>query len=76
MVDAERDGEMMSSIFVVVITPREFLIGSDLNVSLAPSLQGLTGSRIHPNANGASSRWREAVTEWMHSLRLASSVHI
>ena len=33
-------------------------------------LEGLTGSRIHSNANGASSRWREAVTEWMHSLRL------
>ena len=46
------------------------VIGSDLNVSLAPSLEGLTGSRIHFNANGASSRWREAVTEWMHSLRL------
>ena len=30
----------------------------------------MTGSRIHSNANGASSRWREAVTEWMHSLRL------
>ena len=44
------------------------VIGSDLNVSLAPSLEGLTGSRIHSNANGA--RWREAVTEWMHSLRL------
>ena len=46
------------------------VIGSDLNVSLVPSLEGLIGSRIHPNANGASSRWREAVTEWMHSLRL------
>ena len=46
------------------------VIGSDLNVSLAPSLEGLTGSRIHSNANGASSRWREAVREWMHSLRL------
>ena len=46
------------------------VIGSDLNVSLAPSLDGLTGSRIHSNANDASSRWREAVTEWMHSLRL------
>ena len=46
------------------------VIGSDLNVSLAPSLEGLTGSRIHSNANGASSRWREAVTEWMHCLRL------
>ena len=46
------------------------VIGSDLNVSLAPSLEGLTGSRIHSHANGASSRWREAVTEWMHSLRL------
>ena len=52
------------------------VIGSDLNVSLAPSLEGLTGSRIHPNVNGASSRWREAVTEWMHSLRLQSSVHL
>ena len=41
------------------------VIGSDLNVSLAPSLEGLTG----PNAIGASSRWCEAVTEWMHSLR-------
>ena len=46
------------------------VIGCDLNVSLAPSLEGLTGSRILPNANGVSSRWREAVTEWMHSLRL------
>ena len=44
-----------------------FVIGSDLNVSLAPSLEGLTGSRIHSNANGASSRWREGVTEWMNS---------
>ena len=46
------------------------VIGSDLNVSLAPSLEGLIGSRVHSNANGASSRWGEAVTEWMHSLRL------
>ena len=46
------------------------VIGSDLNVSLAPSLEGLAGSRIHSNANGASSRWREAVTGWTHSLRL------
>ena len=46
------------------------VIGSDLNVSLAPSPEGLTGSRIHSNANGASSCWRGAVTEWMHSLRL------
>ena len=61
---------MLSSIFAVVITPPVFVIGSDLNVGLAPSLEGLIGSRIHPNANGASSRWREAVTEWMHSLRL------
>ena len=45
------------------------VIGSGLNVSLAPSLEGLTASRIHPNVNGASSGWREAVTEWMHSLR-------
>ena len=34
------------------------MIGSDLNVSLGPSLEGLTGCRIHPNVNGASSRWR------------------
>ena len=46
------------------------VIGSDLNVSLAPSLEGLTGFRFHSNANGASSRWREAATEWMHSLLL------
>ena len=46
------------------------VIGSDLNVCLAPSREGLTGSRIHPKANSASYRWREAVTEWMHSLRL------
>ena len=46
------------------------VVGSDVNVSLAPCLEGLTGSRIHPNVNGASSCWREAVTEWMHSLRL------
>ena len=39
------------------------VIGSDLNVSLAPSLEGLTGSRIHSNASGAPSRWRGAVTE-------------
>ena len=56
---------------VVINLPRRHhtsrvVIGSDLNVSLAPSLEGLTG----PNANGASSRWCEAVTEWMHSLRL------
>ena len=46
------------------------VIGSDLNVSLAPSRAGLTGTRIHPDVNNASSRWREAVIEWMHSLRL------
>ena len=45
------------------------VIGSDLNVSLAPSLEGLTDSRVHSNANGASSRWRVAVTEWIHSFR-------
>ena len=32
------------------------VIASDLNVSLAPSLEGLTGSRIHSNANGEQSR--------------------
>ena len=48
------------------------VIGCDLNVSLAPNL-GLTGPRIHPNANSAPARWREAVTEWMHSLRLRAA---
>ena len=67
---------MLKEIEDVVISLRRrhhtsrIVIGSDLNVSLAPSLEGLTGSRIHPNANSASSRWREGVTEWMHSLRL------
>ena len=46
------------------------VIGSDLTVCLAPSREGFTSSRIHPNVNSASSCWREAVTEWMHSLRL------
>ena len=49
------------------------VFGCDLNVSLAPNLEGLTGPRIHPNANGASTRWREAVTEWMHSLRVRAA---
>ena len=49
------------------------VMGCDLNVSLAPSLEGLTGARIHPNANNAPARWREAVTEWMHSLRLRAA---
>ena len=59
----------LSSIFVVFTAPPENVIGSDLNVSLAPSLEGLTDSRVHSNANGAPSRWRVAVTEWIHSLR-------
>ena len=42
-------------------------------MSLVPNLEGLTGSCIYPNANGASTRWREAVTEWMHSLRLRAA---
>ena len=50
-------------------TPR-IVIGSDLNVSLAPSLEGFIGSRIHSNANGAPSGWRGVVTEWIHSFRL------
>ena len=45
------------------------VIGQHLNVSLGPSLEGLTGSRFHSNGNGAS-RCRETVTERMHSLRL------
>ena len=67
---------MLKEMEDVVINIRRFhstsrnVIGSDLNVSLAPSLEGLTDSRVHSNANGASSRWREAVTEWMHSLCL------
>ena len=44
------------------------VIGSDLNVE-SGSKSGWFGSRIHSNANGAPSRWRGAVTEWMHSLR-------
>ena len=32
----------------------------------------MTGKRIHPNANSAPARWREAVFEWMCSLRLRS----
>ena len=47
------------------------VMGCDLNV--APNLEGLTGSRIHPNANSAPARWREAVTEWMHSFRLRAA---
>ena len=46
------------------------VIGCDLNVSLALSLEGLRSTRIDPNVNGASARWREAIAEWMHSLRL------
>ena len=49
------------------------IIGCDLNVSLTPTLKGLTGPRTHPKANGASTRWREAVTEWMHSLRVRAA---
>ena len=49
------------------------VIGCDLSLSLAPNLEGLTGSRIHPNPNSAPARWREAVTEWMHSLRLRAA---
>ena len=37
---------------------------------MAPSLEGLSGTRILPNANSASASWRGAVTEWLHSLRL------
>ena len=63
---------------VVIILRRRhhtsrIVIGSDLNVSLASNLDGLTGSCIHPNANSASSRWREAVTVWMHSHRLRAA---
>ena len=65
---------MLKEMEDVVINRRHrtfiIVIGFDLNVSLAPSLEGLTGSRIHSNANSAPSRWRGAVTEWMHSLRL------
>ena len=32
------------------------VIGSDLNVSLAPCREGVTGTRIHPNANRAPAR--------------------
>ena len=41
---------MLSSIFVVVRHRTSRIVsGSDLNVSLAPILEGLTGSRIHSN---------------------------
>ena len=49
---------MLKEIEDVVINLRRrhqtfrIVIGSDLNVSLAPSLEGLTGSRFHPNAHG------------------------
>ena len=57
------------------------VIVSDLNVSLAPSLEGLTGSRIHSNESGASSRWREAgcipfVYELCAHLTIASLSHM
>ena len=66
---------MLNEMVHVVINLRRhhtsrIVIGCDLNVSLGPNLQGLTGTRVQPNANSASARWREAVTEWMHSLRL------
>ena len=70
---------MLSEMEHVVVNLRRrhhtsrIVIGCDLNVSLAPNLEGLTSSRIHPNDNGASTRWREAVTEWMHSLRLRAA---
>ena len=32
------------------------VIGSDLNVSLARCRDGVTGTRIHPNANNAPAR--------------------
>ena len=70
---------MLSEMEHVVITLRrrhhtsKMVFGCDLNVSLAPNLEGLTGSRIHPNANSAPARWREAVMEWMHSLRLRAA---
>ena len=73
---------MLSEMDHVVVNIRRrhhtsrIVIGSDLNVSLAPNLEGLIGSRIHPNTNCASTRWREAVTEWMHSLRSESCMHV
>ena len=76
-VSQEDSWSMLEEVEDVVINLRRrhhtsrIAIGSDLKVSLAPILEGLTGSRIHSNANGAPSRWRGAVTEWMHSLRLS-----
>ena len=70
---------MLSEMEHVVVNLRRrhhtsrIVIGCDLNVSLAPNLEGLTGASIHPNANSASTRWREAVTEWMHPLRLRAA---
>ena len=70
---------MLSEMAHVIVNLRRchhtsrIVIGCDLNVSLAPNLEGLIGARIHPNANSASTRWRDAVTEWMHSLRLRAA---
>ena len=51
---------MLSEMERVVVNLRRrhhtsrIVFGCDLNVSLAPNLEGLTGARIHPNANSAS----------------------
>ena len=52
------------------------VIGCDLNVSLAPNLEGLAGPRIHPKPNGASTRWREVVTRVDALTTSESCVHI
>ena len=49
------------------------VIGCDLKASLASNLEGLTGPQIYPKPNDASTRGREAVTEWMHSLRVRAA---
>ena len=70
---------MLSEIEHAVVSLRRrhhtsrIVIGCDLNVSLAPNLEGLTGPRTHSKHQGGSTHWREAVTEWMHSLRVRAA---
>ena len=39
------------------------VIGCDLNVSMAPNLEGLTGARIHSNANMQTAHWHAGVRQ-------------
>ena len=49
------DGVVINFVVVRHRTSR-IVSASDLDVSLVPSLESLTGSRIHANANGEQSR--------------------